>query len=77
MSNSKGDTRKRSPNPLSKEERAKEALLAMREYEAARKAELDKTARLREMRLARDAALAATPPAPIKARKRAGKKPAS
>lgn len=77
MTNADANTRKRLPNPLSKEDRAREAVSAMRDYEAAKKAELDKTARLREQRLARDAALAAAPPAkPAKPAKRTRKKTA-
>jgi hypothetical protein len=77
MSNTNEDARKRLPNPLSKEDRARDAILAMRDYEAAKKAELEKTARLREMRLARDAALASTAQAPAKSPKRVKKTPAS
>jgi hypothetical protein len=70
MSNSSEDSRKRLPNPLSKEDRARDAILAMRDYEAEKKAQLEKTARLREMRLARDAALAAAPQAPSRTKKK-------
>lgn len=68
--------RKRMPNPVSKEERAKDAALAMREYEAEQRALVERTARLREQRLARDAA-AARQPAPAKPQKRTRKKSAS
>jgi hypothetical protein len=66
--------RKRIPNPLSKEQRARDAAEAMRDYEADAKAVLARTARLRELRLAREAA---TPkpdaaPKPRKRKKTAG-----
>jgi len=64
MSKTSGESRKRIPNPLSKEDRARDAVLALRDYEAAKKAELEKTARLRALRLAREAAGTAEPPAP-------------
>jgi hypothetical protein len=75
MSNTNEAARKRQPNPLSKEDRARDALSAMRDYEAAKIAAVEKTARLRELRLARDAANAAKPQAPEKLQKRAKKNP--
>jgi hypothetical protein len=72
MTTADANARKRLPNPLSKEDRARDAASAMRDYQAAQKAELDKTARLREQRLAREAALAAAP-APAKPAKRTKK----
>ena len=48
--------RKPIPHPLSKEQRARDAALAMQEYEAEKISALEKTARLREQRLAREAA---------------------
>jgi hypothetical protein len=54
---------------VSKEERAKDAVLAMREYEADQKALLERTARLRALRLAQEAA-APKPDAAAKPRKR-------
>jgi hypothetical protein len=52
-----------------KEARAREAALAMRDYEAEKLAALAKTARLRALRLASEAASAP----PVKAGKAAGK----
>jgi hypothetical protein len=50
-----------------KEERARDAARAMREYEADRAATLAKTARLRAMRLAKESETAeAAPPVPMK-----------
>ena len=49
-----------------KEQQRSEAKKAMSEYEAASRAEDAKTARLRALRLARDAAIANEPPAPKK-----------
>ncbi len=63
--------RKPPVHPLSKEQRARDAVLAMQEYEAEKKAAIEKTARLRELRLAREAELAANaPPAKRPARKK-------
>jgi hypothetical protein len=45
-----------------KEQQRSEAKKAMSEYEAANRAEDAKTARLRALRLARDAAIASAPP---------------
>jgi hypothetical protein len=44
------------PGMAAKEERARDAALAMREYEAERRAVLSRTARLRALRLAKEAA---------------------
>ncbi len=71
MSDSNAHPRKPPQHPLSKEQRARDAALAMQEYEAEKRAAAEKTARLRELRLAREAAIAANPPAPKqKARKK-------
>ena len=43
------------PSMAAKEERARDAALAMREYEAERRAVLARTARLRALRLAKEA----------------------
>lgn len=51
--------RKPSVHPLTKEERAKDAALAMQEYLAGKRVAQEKTARLRQLRLARDAQAAA------------------
>jgi hypothetical protein len=53
-----------------KAERAIDAPLARAEYEAAQKAMHENRLRLRALRLARDAAIAAQPPAPPAPRKR-------
>jgi succinyl-CoA synthetase beta subunit len=74
MSNGNEGPRKPIPNPLSKEQRARDATQATRDYALDAKATLDKTARLRELRLARDAAAAAEPQPPAK--KKAGAKKA-
>jgi hypothetical protein len=65
--------RKPPVHPLSKEQRARDAALAMQEYQAQKRANAEKTARLREQRLARDAEIAAAEAAPV-APKRAKKK---
>lgn len=65
-------SRTRVPNPVSKEERAKDAALAMREYEAEQKALLERTAQLRALRLAHEA-VAPKPDAASKPRKRTKK----
>jgi hypothetical protein len=77
MAKADNESAMRVSNPFSKEQRARDAVLATRDYEAAKKAELDKTARLRELRLARDAALAAAPQAPAKPLKKVKKAAAS
>ena len=51
---------------FNKLQRAEDGKRAMMEYEAAAAANRAKTARLRELRLARDAELAANPPPPVK-----------
>ena len=68
------DSKKTAANiQFKKLQRAEDGKRAMQEYETAATASRAKTARLRELRLARDAALAANPEAaPLK--KKAGKK---
>lgn len=62
-----------------KEKREREGAVAMAQYEAEARAVREKTARLRELRLAREAAAAASPvsgkktPVKKKARKKGGK----
>ena len=46
---------------IKKDQRQRDGVQAMAEYEAERRAVRDKTARLRALRLARDAAAAAAP----------------
>lgn len=60
-----------------KEKREREGAVAMAQYEAEARALREKTARLRELRLAREAAGGGTPAAGKKApaKKKAGKKP--
>jgi hypothetical protein len=65
--------RKPPVHPLTKEQRARDAALAMQEYEAGKRAAVEKTARLRAQRLARDAANNAKPQQPPKPQKRAKK----
>ena len=77
MSKGGDESAMRVSNPFSKEQRARDAVLATRDYEAAKKAELDKTARLRELRLARDAVLTVAPEAPAKPQKKVKKTAAS
>lgn len=48
------DSQERSARMATKEQRARDAALATREYEAERLAVLDKTARLRALRLAKE-----------------------
>ena len=50
------ETRRRAETMFKKEQRLREAELAMAEYQAELRATREKTARLRELRLARDAA---------------------
>ncbi|MDT3683945.1 MAG: hypothetical protein RO009_02745 [Pseudorhodoplanes sp.] len=69
--------RKPPVHPLTKEQRARDAALAMQEYQAEKRAAAAKTARLREQRLARDAAEAAKPQGQAKPLKRAKKNSAS
>jgi hypothetical protein len=57
------DAQQRAARIASKEERAKDAAAAMREYEAERLAVLARTERLRALRLARDAATVVKKPA--------------
>ncbi len=52
-----------------RERQAQEGAIAMAEYRAATLAVAEKTARLKALRLARDAALAESPPTPTKKRK--------
>jgi hypothetical protein len=52
-----------------RERRAQEGAIAMAEYQAAALALTEKTARLKALRLARDAAMADPAPTPGKARK--------
>ena len=65
--------RKPPVHPLTKEQRARDAALAMQEYQAGKRAALEKTARLRAQRLARDAADAAKPQEQAKPQKRVKK----
>ena len=69
--------RKPPVHPLTKEQRERDAALAMQEYQAEKRAALEKTARLRAQRLARDAADAAKPQEQAKPLKRAKKNSAS
>ena len=49
---------------IKKDQRQRDGVQAMADYEAERRAVRDKTARLRALRLARDAAAVATAPVP-------------
>lgn len=69
--------RKPLPHPMSKEQRARDAALAMQEYEAGKRAAVEKTARLRAQRLARDAAQEAKPQQPPKPKMRVKKNSAT
>lgn len=69
--------RKPPVHPLTKEQRERDAALAMQEYQAGKRAALEKTARLRAQRLARDAADAAKPQEQAKPLKRVKKNAAS
>jgi hypothetical protein len=51
---------------IKKDQRQRDGVQAMAEYEAERRAVRDKTARLKALRLARDAAVAASPAPPTK-----------
>lgn len=62
------DARDRAAKTAMKDERAKDAARAMREYEAERQAVVAKTARLRALRLAKEAEGRAAAP-PVKAKK--------
>ena len=53
------DAKSRAARAALKNDRSREASRAMQEYEAKRRAVLDKTARLRALRLAHEAGLAA------------------
>jgi hypothetical protein len=55
------NTDTRAARNAAKEERARDAALARKQYEAEKLAVLDKTARLRELRLAKEAAEALLP----------------
>lgn len=67
------EPRDRNEAKLQKELRVLEGRSAMAEYEAARRAMYANTERLKALRLARDAALAAQPPAAKPARKKSSK----
>ncbi|WP_119299619.1 hypothetical protein [Dongia deserti] len=62
------NTEARAAREAEREKRAKDAALAMQQYEAEKRAVLDKTARLRALRLAKEAddALKPKPKKPIK-----------
>lgn len=65
-------TATREARAAAKEQRDRDAALAMKQYEAQKAAVLDKTARLRALRLANEAA-SALQPKPKKPAKKAGK----
>lgn len=69
--------RKPPVHPLTKEQRARDAALAMQEYQAEKRAAAEKTARLRAQRLAREAASAAKLQDEPKPQKRVKKNSAS
>ena len=62
MSKNSKDVVDRAEASFKKEERAREGAKAMREYEAESRAVLEKTARLKALRLAKEAADRATEP---------------